>query len=84
MESGGNLVAQHDSEPRGDLSPTTFWPVGTVVADRHGIFLPPGLPPGTYELRAGLYRLTDGTRLPVIVGGAPAGDFVVLGEVEVK
>lgn len=84
MDRAGNLVAQHDSEPRGDLSPTVLWPAGTAVADRHGVFLPPTLPPGTYELRAGLYRLTDGARLPVTAGGAPAGDFITLGEVEVR
>ncbi|MBC7227383.1 MAG: glycosyltransferase family 39 protein [Thermoflexales bacterium] len=84
LDDGGNLVAQNDAEPRGDLSPTFIWSVGETVTDRHGVYLPPDLPPGRYRLRAGMYRLDTGERLPLSLDGAPAGDALELGEVVVR
>ncbi len=51
--------AQHDSEPGGGQSPTTGWQPGSTVIDRHGILLPPDLPPGAYTLAVGLYDAAD-------------------------
>jgi hypothetical protein len=79
VDAGGRLVAQHDAEP-GD---STAWPVGQAVADRHGVWLPQDLAPGTYVLRAGLYGVDDGLRLRVQVDGREAGEWVTLGNVQV-
>ncbi len=84
LDEGGNLVAQNDAEPRGDLSPTFIWSVGEVVTDRHGVYLPPDLPPGRYRLKAGMYRVDTGERLPLSLDGAPAGDSLELGAVVVS
>ncbi len=84
LDEGGNLVAQNDAEPRGDLSPTFIWSVGEVVTDRHGVYLPPDLPPGWYWLKAGMYRVDTGERLPLSLAGVPAGDSLELGEVMVR
>ncbi len=84
MDEEGNLVAQNDAEPRGDLSPTFIWPVGEVVTDRHGVYLPPDLLPGRYRLRVGMYRLDTGERLLLTLDGGPAGDSLELGEVVVR
>ena len=84
MDSAGNLVAQNDAEPRGNLSPTFIWSVGERVTDRHGVYLPPHLPPGTYRLRVGMYRMDTGERLPLLLDGVEAGDALELGEEVVR
>mgnify|MGYP001072315637 CR=1 FL=1 len=84
MDDGGNLVAQNDAEPRGNLSPTFIWSVGERVTDRHGVYLPPDLPSGRYRLRGGMYRVDTGERLPLSLEGTPAGDFLELGVVVVR
>jgi mannosyltransferase len=84
MDSAGNLVAQNDAEPRGDLSPTFMWSVGERVTDRHGVYLPPDLPPGVYRLMTGMYRVDTGERLPLTLDGEPAGDSLELGEVVIR
>ncbi len=61
--------AQHDSEPGGGLAPTVSWTPGQTIIDRHGVLLPPTLPPGDYTLAVGLYRADDpGARLPTAQG----------------
>ncbi|MCS7179065.1 MAG: glycosyltransferase family 39 protein [Anaerolineae bacterium] len=78
LDAAGRLVAQNDAEPRGDLSPTFIWSVGERVTDRHGVYLPPELPPGRYRLVAGMYRTDTGERLPIVQDGTPAGDALEL------
>ena len=66
VDETGNLVAQRDSEPGGNLKPTTIWPPGEVISDNHGLFIPADLPPGDYTLLLGLYDVADpGARLEV-------------------
>lgn len=61
--------AQHDSEPGGGLAPTLDWTPGQTIIDRHGVLLPPDLPPGDYTLAVGLYEADDpGARLPTAQG----------------
>jgi hypothetical protein len=64
LDSTGSLVAQHDGIPGGGFAPTSSWPTGRTVDDRHSVALPPALEPGPYQLIVALY-LPDGTRLPV-------------------
>jgi mannosyltransferase len=67
----GRPVAQRDSEPGGNLKPTTIWPPGETISDNHGLLIPADLPPGDYTLLLGLYDLADpAARLPV--GGETA------------
>jgi hypothetical protein len=49
--------------------PTSTWPVGETVVDRHALWLPPDTPPGRYRLVLGLYRPGDGQRLSLANGG---------------
>lgn len=84
MDGAGNLVAQNDAEPRGNLSPTSIWPIGELITDRYGVFLPPDLPSGVYHLRVGMYRLDSGERLPLIREKETLGDYLALGTVTVK
>jgi hypothetical protein len=64
LGDGGN-VAQADHRPLGRLYPTSLWPVGETIRETSDLFLPEDLPPDSYELWAGLYRLETGERLPV-------------------
>jgi hypothetical protein len=76
----GSLVAQRDSFPVNHFAFTQSWRVGSFHRDNHGIALPDGLPPGTYELWAVVYWWEEPVnRLPVTAAdGIPLGDHVVL------
>jgi len=60
-ESGGS-VAQHD----GLGSPPHRWAAGDLVIQKHVILLPADLPPGQYDLQAGVYDVVTNVRLPVL------------------
>ncbi len=57
------VIAQRDAEPVGDSRPTTSWEPGETIVDNHGVFIPPGTPPGDYRRIIGLYDLETGERL---------------------
>jgi hypothetical protein len=79
------IAAQSDKMPLDGLWPTSAWEPGYPVRDEHRLELPAGLPPGRYELRAGLYRPGDGRRVPV---EGPAelvkASAIALGQIEVR
>ena len=52
----GQAIAQHDGDPGGGFTPTTRWRQGEIVPDRHRVPLPPGMAPGSYAIKAGLYQ----------------------------
>lgn len=61
-----------------------LWP-GYPVCDVYPVHLPPPLAPGMYELRAGLYRLSDGWCLPVQgTAGRVQDSAMIIGRVEVR
>lgn len=73
-------VAQQDGPPVNGLRPTSTWQPGETLRDRRALRLSPTLPPGAYQLRIGLYRLSDGARLV-----SPDGrDVVEIGPIEVR
>jgi hypothetical protein len=82
VDGSGRLWAQSDSIPGGGLLPMTSWQAGETITDRLAIRLPPDLPPGLYEVRAGIYHPVSGLRLRVTGGGE--GDYVVIGHIEVR
>ena len=73
VDEFGQLVALGDSGPVEGRYPTSQWQLDTLIADRHVIPLREPLPEGRYALRVGLYRLADGSRLPV----TPADERVI-------
>ncbi len=76
----GSLVAQADGRPAWVATwPSDRWLPGQPVLDGHRISLPAGLPPGRYQVRAGLYYWETMERLPLVDGG----DEVLLGEVQI-
>jgi hypothetical protein len=62
--------------------PTSFWGSDESILDEHEVRIDPDAPAGAAEILVGLYA-QDGTRLPVIQNGRPAGDQVSLGTVTV-
>jgi mannosyltransferase len=78
LNEAGQVIAQADGQPAYWTRPTSTWHVDEAVIDRHGLWLPPTTPPGSYQLLIGLYLpenrqrllLTDGTdaiKLPVTI-----------------
>ena len=77
----GELVTQADVMPRDWTYPTTWWEAGEVVSDE--IHLPlSDVPPGLYDVIAGVYNPDSGTRLPVAdtVASSDAADYLLLME----
>jgi hypothetical protein len=77
----GQIVAQHDAMPDNNTYPTSQWSAGEIIADRLSLDLT-GVPPGRYDLVAGLYRLEANAfpRLAAVdeAGNRLPGDFVIL------
>lgn len=69
-------LTQHDGEPAGGSRPTAGWLPGEVIADNHGLLIPPDAPPGDYLVIVGVYGLFDGARLPTA-----AGDRLAVGRI---
>ena len=76
--------AQHDGDPGGGYTPTTRWVPGELVPDRHALPLPDDLPPGRYQVWAGMYAFSSGQNLDVVSSDLPHdGRRVLLAEIEV-
>jgi hypothetical protein len=86
VSQDGQLVAQHDGRPVSEIRPVPTWRKGEVLEDLHTLALPSDLPPGTYELSAGMYDLETMARPPTFdAGGARLPeDRVVLGTIQVE
>lgn len=61
-------IAMSDSIPGAGLRPTPTWYWGETVPDPHLLQLPDNLPPGQYNLVAGLYDTQTGARLSTVTG----------------
>jgi hypothetical protein len=64
LGSGGQVWRQYDASPCEWQCPTSQWQRGDVILDQARIHLG-GLPPGEYQLAAGLYVEETGERVPV-------------------
>jgi 4-amino-4-deoxy-L-arabinose transferase-like glycosyltransferase len=82
LDSSGRLVAQHDGEPVGWQSLTDAWQAGDRYTDRHGVLLPPEIPPGDYRLQVGMYRYS-GDRLQMDTGDGTVEDAIRLGTITI-
>ncbi|MCP4357656.1 MAG: hypothetical protein GY796_06535 [Chloroflexi bacterium] len=68
LDNNGQVVTQADGQPAQWSRPTSTWIVGETVIDRHGLWIPPDITPGEYELSIGLYLPVDGRRLDLARG----------------
>jgi hypothetical protein len=64
LDANGNLIGQADGPPSGGDYPTDWWSPGETIMDER----PLPLPPEADRVTIGLYRLSDGMRLPVVDG----------------
>ncbi|MCS7177662.1 MAG: Stk1 family PASTA domain-containing Ser/Thr kinase [Anaerolineae bacterium] len=66
----GRLIAQEDVEPLRGTRPTDTWVPQMPLWDPHQVTLPSDAPPGTYQVRTGMYPVGQPeTRLPVLDPG---------------
>lgn len=79
LDNHDQVLAQRDSEPVGGSLSTDQWPVNQIVIDNHGVFIPPGTPPGVYRLLVALYDQNSGERLRL----PDNSDALTLGEIVV-
>ena len=70
----GETILQTDHRPLGSVYPTTLWPPGEIIRETSQL----DLPPGDYDLRAGMYRLETGER-PWVPGDETLQNMVYLG-----
>jgi hypothetical protein len=69
-DSHGQRIAQGDALLVDQtLRPTSGWELGARNTVLYDLSIPPGTPPGQYELAVGVYRLDTGGRLPLLGGG---------------
>jgi hypothetical protein len=59
----GRLVATGDGPPKGGNYPTSLWQTGDRVLDEHTLSLPGGLALNDVQVKVGLYRPEDTSRL---------------------
>jgi hypothetical protein len=85
LGADGKLAAQHDAPPMEGLYPTSRWFKGDIVTQQIDLHVPPGTPPGRYELLVGMYTYPDIVRLPVTSDRPYAQDGLVwLQSVEIR
>jgi uncharacterized membrane protein len=86
IASDGGIVAQSDAQPTWVAPwPTSRWLSEQPVLDVHRLDLPPGLPPGGYQVQVGLYYWETLERLLVLDETKQAvGDHVVLGQIGIE
>jgi uncharacterized membrane protein len=80
--AGAPPLAQCDGPPQNAKGPTHTWAVGEEILDRRVITLPKELTEGRYSILVGLYRPTNGSRVPI--DDTEGGDAVTLGYLQVE
>lgn len=63
----GKLVATGDGPPMNGNFPTSLWQKGDLALDEHTLVLPAGVTLKDVQIKAGLYQLQDGIRLPAFL-----------------
>ncbi|MBN1262419.1 MAG: glycosyltransferase family 39 protein [Anaerolineae bacterium] len=80
----GPLWAQDDQTPLEGAYPTDLWIPNIPLRDTYSLTLPPNIPPGRYQLMAGLYAPETGERLAVQGEGAlPEQNAILLTSIDV-
>ena len=80
----GRVVAQHYGQPVGDSRPTNTWRRGEVILDQFALRVFADTPPGSYQLRLGLYDLDTQARLRVSWAESGFGDSYIGGLITVR
>jgi uncharacterized membrane protein len=80
FDDQGQRWAQADERPLGSRYRPAEWPAGAAIRTPLRLPVPPGTPPGRYQLEVGWYRFVDGQ--PVWLPWEE-GYLLVLGDVEI-
>ncbi len=81
----GRVVAEKQEPPMEGRYPSSSWPVGVEVRDRHSLPLPGNLSAGIYRLSVAIKRQRDGKEQPVWQWGVlPTGKEVEVAKVKVE
>ncbi|HWQ16005.1 MAG TPA: hypothetical protein VNL77_24610 [Roseiflexaceae bacterium] len=84
VDAEHRIVAETNAEVGGGTFPMLQWVAGDWMEDTHVLALPPGLAPGMYELRLGLWYPPTGRRARIYAAdGDLAGDYLRLTSVTV-
>lgn len=83
VDARGRILAQRDTPPQAGRYPTSQWRPREVVVDSANLPLPSSLAPGSYRVVVGLYRPTDGQRLPVLPANSSRPDSIELASIQV-
>ncbi len=78
VTDGETVYATWDHIPGGGQYPTYLWEPGEFVVDELSVYLYDDVPPGTYQVRMGLYNFQTGERIPVQVGDVTSDGFVLI------
>ncbi len=83
-DNSGRTWATRDSDPQAGHTFFTDLAVGETLADRHGLLIPAGTPPGTYRLFLSVRQVDDAHPLDLRdANGQPVGAELLLTEIEV-
>jgi len=77
LDSEGRVWAERRSEPCGGWCPTDIWRAGQREKDLHALLIPPGTPPGRYELETAWLPLNGGSALMVEEDGLSVGRAIL-------
>lgn len=84
LDAQGHLWAQDDREPANGWFRTDRWNAGDATPDIYTLALPATMPPGDYQITAGLYNLANQQRLIAYdSAGRASGSEPVLGTLRV-
>lgn len=84
LDEKGESWAQRDFAPLEGAHPTSGWAQAEVVRDQYRLPIPPGVPPGRYDLTLTVYSGEDLLPLPVHSRGSPTPESRVrLARVEI-
>lgn len=64
-DADGAVWSQRLSPMQGGTLSSRQWTAGETVVDRHGLWIPEGMPPGAYRLELRVYDATQGYALPI-------------------
>jgi len=85
VDAGGRTWATRDSQPQAGQAFFTDLKIGNSLADRHGLLIPAGTPPGSYRLLLSVRRVSDAHPLDLLdPQGQPQGAELPLNEIQVS
>jgi len=83
-DAAGRTWASRDSHPRAGQIYFTDLAIGESLADRHGLLIPVGTPPGRYRLLLSVRQVSDAHPLDLLdAAGQPLGAELPLADIEV-